>query len=315
MIRVMHLSDDQAALIETDERAVDRPGLKWIDVLAPTEQLLEPLAKRFGLHKLAVEDCLHLGQRPKFEEYPNHHFIVLQGFSCSSDVSQPLLHELHTFLGPDWVITIHEHPLPALEVARMRMAAEPSGSFGRGADFVAYAVADALVDGNLPVLDAFTAELEELEEQIFEHSRPSQLERLFALKRTLVHLRKVLSPQRDVVGLLSRRGMTHVQDRTTLYFRDVYDHLVRVYEQLEAARDLLGNAKDAWLSVVANRTNDITKQLTIFATLFLPLSFITGFFGQNFDVLSGRGYLWSMLALVFLVPVVLVGWFRYKRWI
>jgi magnesium transporter len=113
---------------------------------------------------------------------------------------------------------------------------------------------------------------------------------------------------------MARRGIPNVHERTTLYFRDVYDHLVRLYEQIDSGRDLVGNVMDGYLSMVANKTNDITKQLTIFSTLFLPLSFIVGFFGQNFDVLSGRGYYWAMWVMIIGFPLALVYWFKRKRW-
>jgi len=171
------------------------------------------------------------------------------------------------------------------------------------------------VDQNFPILDRFNDELEELESAIFERVKPEQLQRIFEMKRALVTLRRVLSPQRDVLGLLAKRGVPNVGERTALYFRDVYDHLVRLYEQIDSGRDLLGNAMDGYLSMVANRTNDITKQLTIFATIFLPLSFITGFFGQNFEHLNGPGFFWLMLGSVVTLPVVMLFWFKHKQWI
>jgi magnesium transporter len=135
------------------------------------------------------------------------------------------------------------------------------------------------------------------------------------MKRMLVTFRRVLSPQRDVVGLLARRGIPHVNERTTLYFRDVYDHLVRLYEQIDAGRDIVGNVMDGYLSMVANKTSDISKQLTIFATLFLPLSFIVGFFGQNFEQLNSKGFYYAMWAMIVMIPVGLTFWFRHKKWI
>jgi magnesium transporter len=134
------------------------------------------------------------------------------------------------------------------------------------------------------------------------------------LKRLLVTLRRVLSPQRDVVGLLARRGVPHVQERTALYFRDVYDHLVRVAEQLEAARDLVSSVMEVYLSVIANRTGDITKQLTIFASIFMPLSFIVGFFGENFEGIAPHAMFWPAMVTMALVPVGMLMWFKHKGW-
>lgn len=297
------------------EELLEQPGPKWIDVLGPDEEGLKRLAERYTLHKLAVEDCLHLDQRPKLEEYPTHQFIVLQGFTVGKDICDLTLHEHHFFLGPDWLISVHEFPFDPHDEVRRRVVNDPRGTLGRGADFVLYLLADVLMDRQFPILDSFSDELEDMEVAIFEQPDKSQLQRIFDLKRMLVTFRRVLSPQRDVVGLLSRGGIANVHERTTLYFRDVYDHLVRLYEQIDAGRDFLGNAMDAYLSMVANKTNDITKQLTIFSTIFLPLSFIVGFFGQNFDVLSGQGFYYAMWVMIVAFPITLIFWFKHKRWI
>ncbi|ADO71501.1 magnesium/cobalt transporter CorA [Stigmatella aurantiaca] len=297
------------------EELLGLPGLKWIDILTPQEEGMRRLAEQFRLHKLAVEDCLHLDQRPKLEEYPEHQFIVLQGFTAGKDICDLTLHEHHFFLGPDWLISVHEFPFEAHDEVRRRVEADPRATLGRGVDFILYMLADSLVDRQFPILDTFGDELEDLETAIFEQPEKHHLQRIFELKRMLVTFRRVLSPQRDVVGLLSRSGITHIQERTTLYFRDVYDHLIRLYEQIDSGRDILGNAMDGYLSMVANKTNDITKQLTIFATLFLPLSFIVGFFGQNFDQLSGRGFYYSMWALIVAFPLALIAWFRHNKWL
>lgn len=315
-LTVTLLSESGKSLLEGGEELLDRPGLKWIDVGAPDEETLHRLAQRFGLHKLAVEDCLHLDQRPKLEEYPNHHFVVLHAFTAPpDDICELTLHELHAFVGADFVISVHEHALPSMVEARKRLHHDPPNTFGRGRDFLVYVLADSLVDMNFPLIDAINDSVEALEEEIFENVAPDQFERMFSIKRAIVALRRVLSPQRDVVSLLTRPGATFVGEKTSLYFRDVYDHLIRLNEQIESARDLVANARDAYLSAVANRTNDITKQLTIFATIFLPLSFIVGFFGQNFDVLSHPVFFWSMLVLCVAVPAALMAWFKFKKWI
>lgn len=308
---------DNGALQEGDASLLPATGLRWIDVENPDLPTMSQLAERFSLHKLAVEDCLHLDQRPKLEEYPGHQFIVLQGFTSADEAVDDLeLHELHLFLGKDWIISVHAAPHAAIDGVRKRVQADPAATIGRGADFVAYLLTDALVDSNFPLLDRFNDSVESLEERIF-IERPSRalMHRAFELKRKLVLLRRVLSPQRDVVGLLARAGIAQVHERTTLYFRDVYDHLVRIYEQIEAARDLVGNAVDAYLSVVANRTSDISKQLTIFASIFMPMSFVVGFFGQNFEQLGSPPFFLLMMALMVLIPLVMIWWFNRKDWL
>ncbi|MBJ6763939.1 magnesium/cobalt transporter CorA [Myxococcaceae bacterium JPH2] len=313
MIQVCLLEDGK--ILTGGEELLDRPGRKWIDVSEPTEEVMGRLATRYGLHRLAVEDTLHLDQRPKLEEYPGHQFIVLQGFTRGADVCQLTLHEHHFFLAEDWLISVHSLNFPGFESVSKRVKDDPRTLQERGTDFILYMLADTLVDAQFPILDSFSEELEDLEVAIFERPDRSQLQRIFELKRMLVTLRRVLSPQRDVVSLLSRRGVPFIHERTTLYFRDVYDHLVRLYEQIDAGRDIVGNAMDGYLSMVANKTNDITKQLTIFATLFLPLSFIVGFFGQNFDVLSTPQHYTAMWAMIVGFPLGLIAWFKYKQWL
>ncbi len=316
MIRVTHVQPEGGVLVQGGPELLGAEGLKWIDVEGATPEELSLLQGKFGLHKLAIEDCLHLDQRPKLEEYPNHLFIVVQNFSCEKeDLCDLTLHELHFFLGDSWVISVHETPSEAVSKAREKITQDPSATIGRGADFVVYLVADALVDQAFPILDRLNDELEDLEVKIFDKPAPAHLQRIFDLKRMMVHFRRVLSPQRDVVNLLSRRGLPHINERSTLYFRNIYDHLVRIYESIDASRDLLGNAMDGYLNMTAQKTNEITKQLTIFATIFLPLSFIVGFFGQNFDVLSGPGFFWAMWGSILALPTGLMFWFRKRRWI
>jgi magnesium transporter len=313
MVQVCVLKDDK--VLVGGEELLELEGPKWIDILQPTEEVLKRYQERYGLHRLAVEDCLHLDQRPKLEEYPNHQFLVLHSFTTTNDVCDLTLHEHHFFLGPDWLISVHELPFPAMDELRQRMVTDPRATIGRGMDFMLYLLADTLVDRNFPILDSFNDELEDLEIAVFEKVEPQQMQRIFEMKRMLVAFRRVLSPQRDVMAILARRGIPNVQERTVLYFRDVYDHLVRLYEQIDAGRDLVGNVMDGYLSMVANRSNEITKQLTIISTIFLPLAFITGFFGQNFDVLSKPGFFWLMMVCVFGLPIALRFWFKHKKWI
>lgn len=315
MITVTRLNQDEQ-LVVGGEELLGASGLVWIDVEAHSEEQMADLARRFHLHPLAVEDTLHLDQRPKLEEYPEHYFLVLHSFSAGeSDPCQLTLHEVHMFIRPEWIITVHEHPVPVLPQVRSRFAGDPANTFGRGVDFVIYAIADGLVDANWETVDRVEGEIEALEEQILEGPETWQLERMSALRHSMVTLRRVLSPQRDTMSQLSRGGVPFVRERTLPYFRDVFDHLLRLHEQIEAARDFLGNAREVWLSMVANRTNEVSKRLTLIATIFLPLSFITGFFGQNFAVLSRPIFFWSMIVLVVGVPPALLVWFWRKQWL
>jgi magnesium transporter len=316
VIRVM-LFNAEGGTRSGGEKLLDNTGPRWVNVIAPSSEEMAKLSKLYGLHPLAVEDCLRLDQRPKLEQYAGHFFIVLQGFTPGEkEEDEPTLQELHFFLGPDWLITVHTNECQPVERAWQRVEGDVELIKGRGVDFFLYLCADALMDEAFPLLDELNESIEALEDEIFEMPRPAQLQTMFALKRRLVRMRRVLSPQRDVVGMLSRvGGVPYVQERTTLYFRDVHDHLIRLYEQIDSARDILANGMEGYLSVVANRTGEVTKQLTIFATIFLPLSFITGFFGQNFNELQSHWFFLLMLGLMVALPAGLLLWFWRKGWL
>jgi magnesium transporter len=231
------------------------------------------------------------------------------------------LYELHAFLGKNYLVTVHASDISALEQVWTRVIGNPA-LLERGVDFVYYLIASRLVEANFPILDQITLELEAIEDQVLAAPSRHDLARIFELKRRLVLMRKVLSPQRDTMVMLARRGDVRISERTSHYFRDVHDQLVRLNESIEANRDLLSNALDAYLSAVSNRTNEIMKYLTLLSAVFLPLAFIVGFFGQNFANLPGIGR-WQesdalmhvMLGLCIGTPIVMLLWFRLRRWI
>jgi magnesium transporter len=324
MFRVMELREGRVELSEGTERVAPPPAgvLRWIDLCAQDPPQLELLRERFDLHPLAIEDCAHLDQRPKMEEYLDHVFLVTQGFSAKGEKIRKLeLHELHAFLGERFLLTVHVDEVAALSEGWTRLAGEPR-LLERGVDFAYYLVVDGIVDDNFPILDRIADELDELEDAVLARPRVEDLHRIFELKRHLVAMRKVLSPQRDVLGLISKRGDPRISERTALYLRDVYDHLVRINESIEGNRDLLGNALDAYLSAVGQRTNEIMKHLTILSAIFLPLAFVVGFFGQNFDNfpflrdwVHSDGLMWSMIAMCLATPLGMLAWFKHKGWI
>jgi magnesium transporter len=231
------------------------------------------------------------------------------------------LQELHCFLGERYLVTVHQDRIAALDTAWRRLAGEPR-LLARGVDFVYYLLADGMVDAVFPILDRVADELEDLEDSILAAPRRQDLQRIFEIKRHLVTMRKVLSPQRDVMGLLAKRGDPRVGDRTAVYLRDVYDHLVRINESIEANRDLIANSLEAYLSAVGQRTSEIMKYLTIMSAVFLPLSFIVGFFGQNFHDLpfvegwvGSHRLMWAMVGLCAAVPIGMLAWFKRKGWL
>jgi magnesium transporter len=319
MFRIIDIPAEGPVVLDEGTGRVGPPPagtIRWIDLAGQDEAQMAILAERFGLHPLAVEDCLHLDQRPKLEEYGEYLFLVIHAFICSKqDATEVDLHELHTFLGDRWLITVHDDVDPSIDEVWKRVAGD--AVLGRkGADFIAYLLADTVVDSNFPILDLLSEELEELEDNVVQRPHRDDLQHIFSLKRTLVHMRRVLSPQRDVFAILAKRGDPRIGEKTSLYFRDVYDHLVRIYESIDTGRDLLGNALDAYLSMVANRTNEIMKRLTLLSAIFLPLAFVTGFFGQNFEHLpfASDALMWAMIVACVAIPAGMLAWFYRSGW-
>jgi magnesium transporter len=224
--------------------------------------------------------------------------------------------ELHVFLGKNYLVSVHDKPIPAVEQVWKRIAGD-AALLKKGVDFLYYAICDRMVDDNFPIIDYISDELVQIEDEVLERAEKTTLTRIFALKGRLVLMRKILSPQRDVMALLSRRGDDErITERTAFYFRDVHDHLARIVESIESNRDLLGNALEAYMSAQSQRTNEVMKALAILSAVFMPLTFITGFFGQNFEHLpfGSDALMYTMIVSCFVLPGVLLYWFKMRRW-
>jgi magnesium transporter len=288
----------------------------WLDLIDIDGEDAEVLTNEFALHPLAVEDAEHFGQRPKLDEYGEYVYLVV--FGVHEGVG---LIEVHIVYSERWVITIRRGECHSLDLTRDRAARRASSIGLPPAEFL-YRIVDGLVDSFFPVLERFDDQIDVLEDEILRRPTEAQLGVLFDMKRTLVSYRRAVTPQRDVFakiasGAVEMPGLTIEDER---YFRDVYDHLIRISDLIDSYRDLLTGAMDTHLSTVSNRLNGVMKQLTIIATIFLPLTFLTGFFGQNFGWLVariGRGgaFLGLGLGLDAVAVVGLLAYFRRRRWL
>jgi magnesium transporter len=293
--------------------------VRWIELLHPDPASLDLLRRRFDFHPLALEDCASFEMRSKFDEYGDHLFIVLHTFTQSpEDPTYIQVHEIHAFLSESYLVTVHDNPVPAAEEVWRKTVSDPT-VLRRGPGWALYMAVDAMIDSTFPVLDALVAKVERVEERVLSHERGRrQLGEIFAIRSTLVSMRRVMRPVRDVVSQLTRRAEAPLSQRTALYFRDIQDHVLRCLETIDEAEQLIVNTIDAHRSAVATRTNEIMAKLTIFSAIFLPLGFIVGFWGQNFEALPFRSagvMSYLSLALCAAVPVVLVVWFWWKRWL
>jgi len=264
------------------ELALKDDKLLWLDLADTGPDTIALLREVFKIHPLAVEDAQEFDQRPKVEDYDDFVYLVAYG---ARGLDQPFV-EVHCFYAEHFFVTVHRDETPAIADACHALARLPTAR-----RLVAlYRLLDSLVDSMFPFLSAFDDRIDALQDQVFAKPTEEELAALFALKRQLVDMRKLVTPQRDMVSSMLSQvipipGMTPETER---YIRDLYDHLIRISDMVDSYRDLLSGSLDAYMSVVSNRLNDVMKQLTIIATVFLPLSFLTGFFGQNFGWMVQR---------------------------
>lgn len=356
MFRLLVLSPDNTSIQEyTGDEAKEvlrnpqRTGQLWLDITNQKQADIDLLSQVFRFHPLALEDCLHFDQRAKLEEYPGtkpYLFIVTHNFVAVPQLPQHFAEpaadessiylprqmlarsrtgqlamqvlEMHAFLGQGMLVTIHAEPNSTIDSVFYRVRLEPQ-LMARGSDFVYYLIADVLCDSNFPVLERLSDLLDDLESSILRNATLDDQKNIYTLRKTLVRMRRAISPQRDVMGALFRHGGSAcISERTAPYFRDIYDHLTRVYESIEAGRDLVGNCMDSYQSTVSQRTNDIVKSLTILSAFMLPMTFLTGFFGMNFEAMPFRSHslFWFSLFAIFLgIPAGMMLLFQRRGWL
>jgi magnesium transporter len=271
--------------IETVEEAAARmvPGrVCWLRVVGHDPAVIGQLGRWFGVHPLALEDMLHVGQRPKAEEYPDNLFVVLQVLRGGNgdDVDEE---QVAVVLLKDVVITVEERANELFAPVDARLQEAGSRIRRRGADYLAYAVIDTVVDYLFPLLDHFSTRLEEVEDELLEDPSNERLHHLQTLKRSLLRLRRVVWPMREMTGALMRSQSSLIAEESHVFLRDVYDHTVQILDIVETFRDLSTSLMELYLSAVSNRMNEVMKVLTIIATIFIPLTFIAGVYGMNFS--------------------------------
>ncbi|MGZ4273031.1 MAG: magnesium/cobalt transporter CorA [Solirubrobacteraceae bacterium] len=290
----------------------------WIDYEDPSDEDISELAKLIKLHPLTREDAHTFRQRPKIEDYEGYMFMVVFGVDPGTQSGGPLLREVHIVISGDYVVTIHRRPFAALSDLRIRYDEQQV----RSEQFLVYKILDAITTTFIPVLTRIDDDIDELEQDVIADADAENLQRIFSLKRDLVAMRRVVTPMRDMFIRNADRiaELPGLETDDRLYFRDLYDGLVRVSELVDSYRDLLSGATDMYLSTVANRQGEINKQLTIIATIFLPLTFVTGLFGQNFaSLVRWISAPWVFyvfgLGLLVLSVVGFAVFFRRKGWL
>jgi magnesium transporter len=276
-------------LDSVDEVRIDelrkRGEFFWLDLVVPRADEIHHAGHIFGWHELAIEDTLHFGQRPKLDDYENYVLLVFYGMHQEGD--DPLPVEVHCYISGECLVTVRPGACTQLEDAKRRLATHG----GDVEEYIVYRVLDSLTDSFFPIIQRIDDKIEAMEDEALTAADSGRLQQVFELKRELADLRRIILPQRDLLasgGDLIQRIPGLSGDEAHDYFRDVYDHLVRIAEQVDAERDGLTGVLEVWVSLRSLRMDELTTRLTSVATIFLPLTFLTGFFGQNFGWLVGH---------------------------
>ena len=307
-----HALDQLSALLA-------RPGARiWVDLTAPVgEDEIAVLRDVFKFHPLAIEDCLGSRAHPKIDEYEGYLYLITHGLSAgaNADSAEPV--ELDAFLGPNFLVT-HHAGVSRSVAAVMDQVVRSGIPLHQGTAAVLHAILDRQVDGLEAVLDNIEARIEKLEDAVFARPRNALIASLLSVKRNILELRRWTNKQREVLLRLGRREFALISAEEALLFRDVHDHLARINDLLEAFRDMLTSIQEAYLSAVSNRTNDIMRFLTLFSTIMMPLTVLTGIYGMNFEHMpelrSRYGYPLVLLGMIVIAGSMLV-YFRHRGWL
>ena len=309
--------------IEDAITALGEPeSLTWVDLNDESiEESRHILADIFHFHPLSVDDALVEEHVPKIDDWEDYLYMAL----VAVDPSQPLddidkSKELDIFIGKNYIVTYHTEEIQSVNLV-WKNTLQNERRLQRGSNFLVYQIIDEMANEYMTMVDNLDMQAEEIEDTVMKKPDHSLLENIFSIKRSLLNLRRIVSPQREVLNKLSRGDFAVIDQRERMYYRDVYDHLVRVQDITESLRDLVSGALDTYLSVVNNRLNDIMKTLTIITTLFMPLTFLTGFFGMNFFAASNQLDFWTNTRSFAITMVILIGmpismylWMRRQKW-
>ena len=294
----------------------DEQGLLWVDIENPEETEIELLLEVFELHPLTVEDCIMPNVRPKLEEFDHYLFVILQSLS-RMDGGRLRVVELDLCLGKHFVVTVRSEPMKSIEEDCARVE-KKSPILKRGADFLFYTIADSLIDSYFPILDEVEARVDALETKLLDDSSKETLRELFQVYNELMTLRRTLAPHREILSRLNRGDLALITPTNSHYFRDIYDHLLRMSDLVDSCREVTTMSLEAYATIVSNRLNEIMKTMTAIATLALPLVIITGVFGMNFSEHPELGPRWiyQIFSVLLLLSLPVMGYhFRKNRWL
>jgi magnesium transporter len=296
-----------------------RQGLLWVDFPEMTEDDGKFMEQNFRFHRLSIEDCVSTQiHPPKIDAFTDFLFIIVHGINHVAETEIVETAELVLYLGKSFVITSHSFPLYSISDVQHTLE-DNTGPMKQGADFLAYTIIDTLVDNVMPTIDRMNDVADEIEEAVIQHPQPDVLEGILKLKRSSLKVHRIMSPQREVLNRLSRGEFSIIKPEAQIYFRDIYDHLVRIEDLNQTILDRNDNAVSTYLSSVANRQNETMKILSVVATIFMPLTLLVGIYGMNFKYMPETEWHWGYFTIWGIIGAVILillwrfwasGWFE-----
>jgi len=297
----------------------ERPTVTWLNVDGVHDvALLEEIGEAFGLHPLVVEDIAHPGQRPKVEDYRDYLYLVLRMLTYDEAAAEVRDEQVSLVVGEDYLLSFQERSGDVFEGVRARLRSPGAPVRGQGPDYLAYRLMDAVVDNYFVLLERLGYRLDDLEDALIEEPERSTLQEIYRMKRELLFFRKSVWPLREVIGALQRDTSPLIAEGTRTYLRDLFDHTIQAVDMAETYRDILAGMLDTYLSSLSNRMNEVMKVLTVVATIFIPLTFLTGVYGMNFEHMPELAEPWAYPALWGVMVVLgggMLAYFRHRDWI
>ena len=312
---------EEKALSKVEDSFIykERPSITWINIDGLHDiDIIAKIGNEFNLHPLIMEDILHTNQRPKMDDFESYLFVVLRILYYNKAENEIISEQLSLILWKNIVISFQESTRDIFDPVKERIRKDKGRIRKMGADFLLYALIDTVVDNYLIVLENINERVEELEEQLINNPEPGTLEDIHNFKRELIFLKKSLWPLRDLIGTLVRGESGLIQAKTTIFFKDVYDHTIHMIDTVETYRDLVSGMMEVFLTSVSNRMNEVMKILTVIATVFIPLTFIAGVYGMNFNnmpELTWKYGYFIIWIIMFLIGVFMFVWFKKKKFL
>jgi magnesium transporter len=314
-----HFLEKEVQFVEESFPFKDKPTVTWINIDGIHEiEVIEKIGQHFGVHPLILEDILNTEKRPKMEDFENYIYVTLKILKQIENSDKILSEQVSLIIGANFVISLMESKVDIFDPIKERIRSGKGHIRKLGSDYLAYSLIDAIVDNYFVIMEKFGDKIEVMEEELVKNPTSGTLKSLHDTQRELMLLRKSVWPLREVVNNMLRGGSTLIHKSTLIYFRDVYDHTIEIIDMIEGLRDMVSRMFDMYLSSISNKLNEIMKVLTIIATIFIPLTFIAGVYGMNFEYMPELKWRWGypmIWTVMISVGILMLNYFRKNKWI